>query len=164
MEAYRARFNPPSTSHDISRPSSPSRRKMTEATPSRIIVGSNDGMTDSGSQIQELKEIISGLEDRVNDLEDRNAALREKYDVSSKEYHELKLKFDSVSEERNRLADQLSRMKDMVASESSASRILQRVSDVSPSAQSHDLKLEIYRQQIVMLTEELSKLKSRTSI
>ncbi len=164
MDAYRARFNPISTKvDDSSRPSSPSRRKMTGATPSRTMTGTGEGSSSSHDS-QELREIIAGLEDRVNDLEDRNAVLREKYDLSSKEYHELKLKFDWLFEERNRLSDQLVRMKDMVASESSASRILQRISDVSPSAQSHDLKLEIYKQQIVMLTEELSQLKNRTSL
>ena len=165
MDAYRARFNiEPSRTDETSRPSSPSRRKTTGLTSSRTVTATATDIPATSEQLQEFREIISGLEDRVNDLEDRNAALREKYDLSSKEHHELQLKYNSLLEERNRLGDQLARMKEMVASESSATRILQRVSDVSPSAQSHDLKLEIYKQQIVMLTEELSKLKSRTSI
>ena len=164
MDAYKARFSPAvEQKSGCSRPSSPSRRKPNSNTPSRTVTSVED-VTPSDSQVQELREIIAGLEDRVKDLEDRNASLREKCDISSRECHEIKQKYSVVLEERSRLAEQLSRMKDMIASESSASRILQRVSDGSNPVQSSDLKLEIYKQQILMLNAELSKLKSSTSI
>jgi hypothetical protein len=161
LEAYKARFCPAVDQTDSSsRPSSPSRRKPNSATPSRTVtlVGKE---TPSDSLVQELREIIAGLEDRVSDLEDRNASLREKCDISSRDCHEMNQRYTTMLEERDRLAEQVLRMKEMVASENSAGRILQRVSD---PAQSSDLKLEIYKQQIMMLNAELAKLKSSTSI
>lgn len=164
LDAYKARFNPTSLQADqVSSPSSPSRRKTTSSPPSRTATGIRDTANSSEFAL-ELKAIISGLEDRVSDLEDRNESLREKCDQSSKEFHELKQRYTSVVEERDRLKDQMVRMKNMVASESTAGRILQRVSDTSNgSAQSSERKLEIYRQQIVLLTEELTKLKQQTT-
>jgi archaellum component FlaC len=108
--------------------------------------------------VGELREIISGLEERVFELEVRNENLSNERESYFREAQDLRRKLSSISEERDKLADQVMKLKGVLASEACATRTLERAS--VPTASS-ELKLEIYRQQIVMLNAELAKLKNQ---
>jgi len=106
----------------------------------------------------DTREIIYGLEDRLSALESRNNQLEDEHESHSKELQDVRHRLSSITEERDRLSEQVLRLKSIVASEGSAGKVLARTSISAPSS---DLKLEIYKQQILILNEELDKLRPR---
>lgn len=107
----------------------------------------------------EMKLIIEALESRIDELESRNSEMSERLNSSYVEISTLRKQVSDLIGERDILSSQLSSLKSVVTTESSAGKVLERVSH----SDQLEFKLEIYKQQIAMLTEELNQLKTRNS-
>jgi len=103
----------------------------------------------------ELRSIIDGLESRVDTLESMNQQMSQTCGSQQSELERLRLENVAIKKERDQLSSQIAGLKSVVSSESSAGKVLERVSHTDQL----EFKLEIYRQQIAMLNEELEKLK-----
>lgn len=103
----------------------------------------------------ELRSIIDALESRVDMLESRNQHISQICEEQRAELERLRVENVAVNRERDRLESQIAGLRNMVSSESSAEKVLERVNHNNQL----EFKLEIYRQQIAMLNEELNKLK-----
>ena len=103
----------------------------------------------------ELRSIIDALESRVDTLEGRNQHISQICEEQRAELERLRVENVAVNRERDRLESQIAGLRNMVSSESSAEKVLERVNHNDQL----EFKLEIYRQQIAMLNEELNKLK-----
>ena len=106
--------------------------------------------------------MISGLTERIEQLEERNQSLTESLNTANIDLDQLRKRATDLQSERVQFASQVSSLKSVVSSEGSAGKVLERISGSSPSSssgRSSDLKLEIYKQQIVYLTSELDKLR-----
>jgi hypothetical protein len=104
----------------------------------------------------EMKQIIEALETRVDSLELRNSALSERLNLSDAENSTLREQISDLIGEREILYSQVKSLKSVMTTESSAEKVLERVSH----SDQLEFKLEIYKQQIAMLTEELNQLKT----
>ena len=103
---------------------------------------------------------IALLESRVASVDSRNSALQVELDATKAELDLLRRKLADTTEDRDQLAQQVSKLRSVVSSESSAGKVLERVSTSETS--SLELKLGIYKQQILLLNEELDKLRKMT--
>ena len=106
-------------------------------------------------QSRDHKLIIEGLEERVDFLEARNMELSSRLAERDSEMASLKKQVCDLTNERDLLSSQIRSLKSVVTTESSAGKVLERVSH----SDQLEFKLEIYRQQIAMMSEEIEKLK-----
>jgi chromosome segregation ATPase len=106
-------------------------------------------------QSRDQKLIIEGLEERVDSLEARNMELSCRLMERDSEMASLKKQVCDLTNERDLLSSQIRSLKSVVTNESSAGKVLERVSH----SDQLEFKLEIYRQQIAMMSEEIEKLK-----
>lgn len=104
----------------------------------------------------DLLSMIEGLEARIDFLETRNLDISESLGEAEGELLSLRKENADLKTERDHLSGQVQSLKAVVSSESSAEKVLERVSHTDQL----DFKLEIYRQQIAVLNDELKKLKN----
>lgn len=109
----------------------------------------------------ELRQIIEALELRIDDLEARNDGLSQSTTSHNATLAFLQNELGRVTAERDHLSTQVASLRSVVSSESSAGRVLERVSHNENSGL--EFKLEIYKQQVLMLNQELDKLRSNKS-
>lgn len=138
---------------------------------SRIVSPSNRGKQGSpnasfrleASQNQfmnDMQPFIQGLEARIEDLEQRYADISNQFQVNLSDLELTRKKLNDVTVERDHLSQQLVNLKAIISSESDPVIILEKAN--SSDADSHlGFKLEIYKQQISFLHQEIEKLKNR---
>jgi hypothetical protein len=108
-----------------------------------------------GRDDEQLRSIIDALEERIEYLEARNATLSRAYEESVSELEALRHSSTEIQSERDQLVKKLADLQAVVSSETRPEKVLERVNDPNQL----EFKLEIYKQQILMLNEELDKLK-----
>jgi chaperonin cofactor prefoldin len=154
-QAYMSVFgNQVAANYQNSRPVSPTHRQKAGSPQTSFRLS----QADEDSQ-RDFKVMMEGLEARIDSLEERNARLALDAEDKSKELHDIQKKLTDMTHDRDQFAAQVSMLKTVVSSESSAGKVLERVS-ARESTSNLEFKLEIYKQQIVMLNNELEKLRS----
>lgn len=154
-QAYMSIFgNQVAAKYHNSRPVSPTHRQKAGSPQTRFRVSQADD--DSGRDFKVMQE---GFEERIDSLEERNARLAIDSEDKSKELHDIRKKLTDMTHDRDQFAAQVSMLKSVVSSERSAAKVLERVS-AKESTSNLEFKLEIYKQQILMLNNEVEKLRS----
>jgi hypothetical protein len=112
----------------------------------------------SNQSVKELLSIVDGLESRVDYLEDRNQQMSQSLEEAQSELISIRELNACLKSENDHLSSQVRSLKAVVSSESSAGKVLERVSHTDQL----EFKLEIYRQQISVLNEEINKLRNNS--
>ena len=112
----------------------------------------------SNQSVRELMSMIEGLEARVDFLETRNQEISQSFEESQSELNSLRDMNAKIKAENEHFLSQVSSLKAVISSESSAGKVLERVRHTDHL----EFKLEIYKQQISVLNDEISKLRNRS--
>jgi len=106
----------------------------------------------------EQRTNLDSQQTRIEELEERNRMLSSEKKGFEEDMLNLRKQLSGLEASNRKLLEKIDSLQSVVSTESKAEKVLERVSKAETSQV--EFKLEIYRQQILMLNRELAELKS----
>jgi chromosome segregation ATPase len=106
----------------------------------------------------EQRTNLDAQQSRIEELEERNRMLSSEKKGFEEDMLNLRKQLSGLEASNRKLLEKIDSLQSVVSTESKAEKVLERVSKAETSQV--EFKLEIYRQQILMLNRELAELKS----
>lgn len=113
---------------------------------------------DESSNVEGLIRKVSDLEACVRELEEEKGMLSVRYEEGEMDHDQVRKQLAEARAENSKLKDQVRSLQSVISSENRAEKVLERANHAESS--NLEFKIEIYRQQILMLNRELDELKS----